>query len=251
MLEFKRLDEFPQHVDQINRLSAASWPEFLRYGDADHWDALFSTFAAQQILLLDNDEHPVDEGEHLIAAGHCVPLVWDGTLEDLPESINAIILRAIAARSHDQAPNTISALAALIDPQYRGQGLSSLLIEAMKSVGQQLGCTNLIAPVRPTWKSRYPLQSMEQYASWLRDDRAPYDPWIRVHWRLGAEQLCVAPSTLKVYQPIPRWQDWTSMIFPEDGNYIVPGALQPVRIDQAAGMGYYDDPNVWMRHPIP
>jgi hypothetical protein len=40
------------------------------------------------------------------------------------------------------------------------------------------------------------------------------------------------------------------MRFPDSGSYVVPGALQPVVIDRAADEGRYEDPNVWMRHPI-
>jgi hypothetical protein len=36
------------------------------------------------------------------------------------------------------------------------------------------------------------------------------------------------------------------MSFPEDGEYVVPGALVPVRFE--AGVGRYVEPNVWMRH---
>jgi hypothetical protein len=40
------------------------------------------------------------------------------------------------------------------------------------------------------------------------------------------------------------------MRFPESGPYVVPGALQPVRIDREQDEGHYEDPNVWMRHPV-
>jgi hypothetical protein len=40
------------------------------------------------------------------------------------------------------------------------------------------------------------------------------------------------------------------MSFPESGPYVVPGALQPVLMDLERDEGRYEDPNVWMRHPI-
>jgi hypothetical protein len=40
------------------------------------------------------------------------------------------------------------------------------------------------------------------------------------------------------------------MRFPESGPYVVPGTLQPVRIDREQDEGRYEDPNVWMRHPV-
>ena len=43
-------------------------------------------------------------------------------------------------------------------------------------------------------------------------------------------------------------EEWTGMRFPEDGDYVVPGALVPVKL--AAGVGVYTEPNVWMRHAV-
>ena len=40
------------------------------------------------------------------------------------------------------------------------------------------------------------------------------------------------------------------MRFPESGAYIVPGALQPVLMDLERDLGIYEEPNVWMRHPV-
>jgi hypothetical protein len=40
------------------------------------------------------------------------------------------------------------------------------------------------------------------------------------------------------------------MAFPESGEYVVEGALVPVRIDRASDRGRYVEPNVWMRHAV-
>ena len=49
------------------------------------------------------------------------------------------------------------------------------------------GLDALIAPVRPTWKERYPLTPIERYVLWRREDGLPYDPWLRTHERVGGE----------------------------------------------------------------
>ncbi len=67
------LAERPELRPEIDRLNSQSWPEFLLHGDANHWHLLFETFANYQPLLCGSS------GE-LLAVGHCVPLVWDGTL---------------------------------------------------------------------------------------------------------------------------------------------------------------------------
>jgi hypothetical protein len=45
-----------------------------------------------------------------------------------------------------------------------------------------------------------------------------------------------------------EWEEWTGLTFPEDGEYVVPGALVPVRFK--SGRGVYVEPNVWMRHAL-
>jgi hypothetical protein len=89
---------------------------------------------------------------------------------------------------------------------------------------------------------------MERYASWRRDDGLPFDPWLRVHARLGAELVEVCPASMRIEGSVAEWEEWTGMAFPEDGDYVVPGGLVPVRF--ADGHGVYVEPNVWMRHPI-
>jgi hypothetical protein len=48
--------------------------------------------------------------------------------------------------------------------------------------------------------------------------------------------------------PRAEWEEWTGLQFPEDGDYIVPRALVPVRFEN--GQGTYVEPNVWMKHPL-
>lgn len=238
-----RLSDRPELQEQVDQLGKEAWPTFFRYGDARHWKHLFTTFAEFQILICDGPGK-------LIALGHIVPLVWNGTVADLPAKIDEIIIRALEAREYQQDPNTVSALAAIVAKQYQGQGLSAAIVREMRAVAAEIGCTSLIAPVRPTWKSRYPLISLEQYVTWTRADGASFDPWLRVHWRMGAKQLQVAPNTLTVTASVAQWEEWTGLPMPGSGEYVIPGALQPVVIDRARDIGVYEDPNVWMEHAV-
>jgi len=56
----------------------------------------------------------------------------------------------------------------------------------------------LIAPVRPNWKERYPLAPMAPYGCWRRPDGLLFDPWMRVHERIGATVLTPEPRSLKI-----------------------------------------------------
>jgi hypothetical protein len=104
----------------------------------------------------------------------------------------------------------------------------------------------MIAPVRPTWKERYPLIPIQRYAAWRRSDGLPYDPWLRTHERLGGEILASAPRSMTIVGTRAEWEEWTTMTFPDDGDYVVPGALVPVHFKNDRGL--YVEPNVWVRH---
>ena len=157
--------------------------------------------------------------------------------------------RAISAHRDRSTPNALSALAALVSAFHQRRGLSAEILRAMRSLAEERGMHSLVAPVRPTLKSSYPLTPFERYVGWKRDDGAPFDPWLRVHYRLGAEFLKVMPRALTVTGKVSEWEEWTGMSFPESGPYVVPGALQPVQMDLERNEGRYEDPNVWMRHP--
>jgi len=241
------LGERPERGDEYERLAEVSWPRFLRQRDAlglgRRWPELFTTWADWQLLLIDG-MGPT------IAVTHAVPLAWAGTVEDLPASIAEILDRAAADREAGRAPTALCALAAMVDPRYRGQGMSPAAVRAMVDLARAHGLGALIAPVRPAAKSAYPLAPMERYVRWENADGLPLDPWIRVHARMGAVILAVAPRTIVIEGTVADWERWTDMRFPDSGPYVVPGALQPLVIDRAQDLGRYEDPNVWMRHPI-
>lgn len=87
---------------------------------------------------------------------------------------------------------------------------------------------------------------------WQQPDNPglPFDPWLRVHARLGAEILAAAPQSMVIPGTLAEWQRWTGMHFPESGAYVVPGALQPIEIDVERDLGRYVEPNVWTRHRV-
>ena len=139
----------------------------------------------------------------------------------------------------------------MVDRRRRGENISAEILKQMKTLALRRGFRNLIVPVRPTWKARYPLQRIERYAQWKNGEGLFYDPWLRTHQRLGATVMKCVDSTLTIRGSIQEWENWTGLVFPESGAYVVKDALQPVQIDLASDLGVYDEPNVWMRHPLP
>jgi GNAT superfamily N-acetyltransferase len=238
----RTLGQTPALRSAVDALGADAWPQFLLHGDVRRWHLLFDAFPEYQLLLLD------PQGE-LLAVGHTVPFSWDGSPGGLPATIEDVLAGSAETLSAGRPANSLVALAVMVARSRRGQGLSRAVLTEMRALAASRSFTSLLAPVRPTWKCRYPLTPMESYAHWKKADGSPFDPWIRVHWRLGAAHLGIAPATVTVEGSVRDWESWTGMSFPESGSYIVPEALQPVWIDLERDLGRYEDPNCWMRHP--
>jgi len=122
------------------------------------------------------------------------------------------------------------------------------MIEAMGAIARRHGLGDLIAPLRPTWKERYPLTPIQRYATWTREDGLPFDPWVRVHTRMGARIGPTIPHSLHITGSVAEWETWTQMPFPESGEYVFPAGLAPVRIDREQDLGEYWEPNIWLIH---
>jgi hypothetical protein len=217
------------------------WPEYNLHGDVSgqYFGALFPRFAHLQVLVWDAD------AERIIARGRTIPFRWDGTLADLPAGIDALGLRAL---EEPGPPTALSALAAEVVSDQQRRGMSRLVIGAMAGVARSAGFESLVAPVRPSRKDHYPLIPIEEYATWVREDGVPFDPWLRVHVRLGAARLRPEPRSLQISGSVAEWESWTSMEFPADGQYVFPGGLAPLEVRD--GVGCYWEPNIWMLHRV-
>lgn len=223
-----------------------AWPEFMLHDPVcdRHWGSLYTTFPGFQLYLYD------ETNDTVLGEGNTIPLAWNGTAAGLPDGLDPVLVRGVTEAEQGIRPSSLCALQAVITPGRQGQGLSRVIIQGMRDIARHHALTDLIAPVRPTMKSRYPLTDMARYIRWQRDDGLPLDPWLRVHRRLGAEIIGVAERSMTITGTVEEWERWTDMAFPESGEYVVPGALVPVRIDRQHDQGTYVEPNVWMRHRV-
>jgi hypothetical protein len=222
------------------------WPEYNGQGDVMRplWARIDEDFPEFQFLLYD------EEADEILAKGHSLPVAWDGTLEGLPAGIDGAIAGGFRLRGEGEDANTLSAMAVEVPTRNQNRGLSRVMIGAMRELTEAHGLTNLIAPVRPSWKERYPLTPIDRYVAWTRDDGLPFDPWIRVHIRLGGEILQTEPHSLRITGTVAEWEQWVGMRFPESGEYVFPQGLAPLTVDVDADLGSYWEPNVWMRHRV-
>lgn len=242
-LQFPTRAERTGSQPHIASLEQGLWPEFM-YHDAvleRLFGRVISEYAEFQFYAWD------DEREEVVGVGNAIPATWDGQAATLPDGgVDAVV----EARFVDDppAPTVLCALQILIAPEYRGQALSSRMIQRMAEIGRAHGLDTLVAPVRPNLKHSYPLTPIGRYIEWRRPDGQLLDPWLRTHERLGATIAKVAPESMRVPGTVAQWEEWTELAFPDSGSYVVPGALVPVEIDRERDEGLYVEPNVWMVH---
>ncbi len=232
-----RYADRPDLRERRDDLDAFPEPMFHNRMGPLYWARLYDEHPAFQLAVLDGDE--------LVAELHSVPLAWSGGLDDLPAGWDDAFVRAFES---GRTPDALCALAIAVRPDRRGQGLSGVALNAMADAGRDAGLRELIAPVRPTLKERYPLIPIERYMGWRRDDGAHFDPWIRLHERVGGEIIAAAPESMEIVAPVAEWEAWTGIPFPDDGDYVVPGMLAPVSVRD--GVGRHVEPNVWLRHRL-
>ncbi len=238
----ERPDLWERAYDQI----ADVWPKYNEQGDVlgAHWWRLDQDFADFQLVLYD------EKADVALAHGHSIPCSWDGTVEGLWDGIDDMMASAVGLFDESDKPNTLSALAIEIPPRHQGGGLARTMIGGMRDIAAARGFGSLIAPLRPTWKVRYPVTPIERYAAWTREDGMPFDPWIRLHVRLGAEIMKPVPRSLHITGTVAEWEEWVDLPFPESGTYVFPNGLAPLDVDRESDRCEYWEPNVWVRHRI-
>jgi len=158
-----------------------NWPEFI-FHDAvtsAYLDRTQSYFPRLDILLL-------DEGR-VMAGGWGVALSWDGNPADLPDGYDGALVRAVEGHEAGVPVNTLCLMAIAVSDKEKRRGLAGTVIVALRERGAEQRLVHVIAPVRPTLKPRYPLATMERFATWRRPDGQHLDPWVRTHVRMGAK----------------------------------------------------------------
>ena len=107
-------------------------------------------------------------------------------------------------------------------PGARRRGLAAELLGGMRELQRRRGLRRMIAPVRPSWKERYPLAPIERYITWRRADGQLLDPWMRLHERLGARVATALPQSMRITGRVDEWEAWPDLPLPESGEYVFP-----------------------------
>lgn len=218
------------------------WPEFVFHDPVPprYLPRVEEYFSDYDVLLLVDGQ--------VAAGGWGVPFAWDGTDEGLPDGYDAALVQSVEDHEAGRRATAFSFMAAAVHPDHDKQGLATAALSALVDRAQQAGIEHVFAPIRPTWKHRYPLVSMADYATWVRDDGLSVDPWIRTHQRMGARIVGPAPSSMVIPGTVAEWEQWADMLFPVSGQYVVPDALNLLHVDREHDTATYCEENLWVQH---
>jgi len=240
----------PAHADYRNLvrgLTKEVWPEFMLHDRVANvnWRELFDRFSEYQLALYDT------QYKRVAGMANSFPLQWEDNFDSLPEGGWDWAFQE-AVRNHRQGvkPNVHCAIQIVVRPDYRSQGLSTPMVRAVRAVTASKGFTSLIIPLRPSEKHNYPLIRLDDYITWKTEQGFPLDPWLRVHVRAGARIVKVCHQSKLIRGTRAEWEAWTGLKFPQAGEYVVPGALNPIEINIERDEGIYIEPNVWIVHEV-
>ncbi len=219
------------------------WPEFMLHDPVagDYWMKFISLFKEYQIMIMDGDE--------ILAIANTIPINFTETLEKLPdEGWDWAVIKSVEDNLAGLEPNLLVGIQIVVNKKHQGKGLSSIAVKEMSRLAVRMGFSRLVIPVRPSDKHKYPLIPMSEYINWKNDKELPFDNWLRVHAKNGGSILKVCPEAMRIPGTVDDWKQWTGLDFPGKGEYIIPGALNPLVVDLDANRGIYIEPNVWVLH---
>ncbi|MFF3674117.1 N-acetyltransferase [Streptomyces sp. NPDC002120] len=240
------LAERPELADRLWDMKDP-WPSFAAH-DALAWLLYprMTTELADYVLV-------ATDGDAVVARGFSVPFALHAGGRDgvLPaQGWDRVLMWAFSDLRRGVRPDTVSAIEITVATDRQGEGISGLMLAAMRDNARARGFAEVVAPVRPSGKPAEPDSSMQEYAYRTRADGLPYDPWLRVHVRAGGVVHAVAPLSMTITGSLAQWREWTGLPFDAAGPVRVPGALAPVHCEPERGYAVYVEPNVWVRHRL-
>ena len=143
------------------------------------------------------------DGE-VAAGGWGVPFAWDGSANGLPSGYDAALVQAVEDQEAGRPATAFSFMAAAVHPDHDKRGLAAAVLQALTDRARSAGIHHVFAPIRPTWKPRYPLVPLAEYATWVREDGLSIGPWIRTHQRMGARIVGPAPDSMVIPGTVAR-----------------------------------------------
>jgi GNAT superfamily N-acetyltransferase len=243
-LRISSLAQRPELAGALDEMPTI-WHEFMKNDPIGNiYYAVAEQSFPEYILVADDSDDP----GRLVAKAYAAPfrLVGD-TLPD--DGWDGVLRRALRTMIAGDTANAVSAIEIAIRPDRLGEGLSGVILKALREHVAGLGFAELLAPVRPNGAKDL-AEPMSEYAWRTRDDGLPVDPWLRVHVRAGGRIDKVATRSMVIPGTLADWREWTGLPFDKTGPVTVPTALTTVLCDVEHDYAVYVEPNVWVRHRL-
>jgi GNAT superfamily N-acetyltransferase len=221
------------------------WPQLMLNSKVakTYWNKLEEYFPEYQVFLL-------DKKNHIIGFSNTIPFSWKRKISQLPDTgWDWLIEKGIDDHEKGAAPNCLGGLQVGISKHYQGKGYSKIIIKEVINICKISGYKHFVIPLRPTYKSRYPLISMKKYIRWKKGNKI-FDPWIRTHINCGAKIIKLCKKSMTFTGSIKDWREWSGIDIIDNGKYIIEGALKPVFINVKKNKGVYYDENIWISYEI-
>lgn len=238
---------YTEYRNLVRGLTKEVWPEFMLHDQVANelWHELLDRFSEYQLALYDTVNRRV------AGMANSFPLRWEEPRGNLPEGgWDWAFAKAVKDHQQGATPNVHCAIQIVLRSEYQGQGLSAPMVQAVRALTRSKGMQTLIIPIRPSEKHKYPLTSLDHYITWKTATGLPIDAWLKVHIRAGGGIIKVCHFSKTIRGTRTEWEKWTGMKFPQSGQYIIDGALNPMEMDIEKDEGVYVEPNVWMAHEM-
>lgn len=241
--EFKivNLKEKLENRDIYQQLIDDNWDVIGTLDDVGYefWFDMLDVHSAYQFGVYLNGE--------LAGVGNCVPLWEKESIEDLPDEGWRWAIKS-SLKNESGKPKYVSAISATVAKGFRGKKISQRILSEFKRLAQESGAEALIAPVRPSLKSKYPLIPLKEYVEWRRPDGSRYDSWLKIHEGIGGRIVKISKDAMIATRPLEFWKELSGQDYLSSGKYLIDGALNPIEIDIDRQEGVYREPGVWIVH---
>jgi len=228
-----------QYKDAINK----AFPPIIGESQVikKYWSKLETYYPENQFLLISNKDE-------LIGFINTVPFHFDKELDHLPErGWDWMLSKGIADFENKIEANYLGGLQVIVRKEFQSQGFSRKILNYAKNFIANSNFKNLIIPIRPTQKHKFPELPMSEYLN-LKSGNEVFDPWIRTHLKGGAQIIKICEKSMMMAGDIEFWERILEKKIYKTGKYILRGALSLITIDLEKDKGEYIEPNIWIKY---
>lgn len=237
------LAQQPQMLRLMNSIHHDTWPRYFEGSPflSKYWKRLINEFPEYQFCLLDKENN-------IATVANGIPFYWSGEKSTVPSGWDEGVELAFQQKTQGIQPNTIIGLAGIVRSNYQGRNLSTQIVRGFRALAKMHKLDHFLGPVRPVGMFDHGIKDVHIWAKSRDKNNEPLDYWLRVHERLGAKNLGVAPQSQLVEGSLDDWEKWTGQRWNTSGEYYLEDTLQSIEVNVEKNYARYFDPSIWVSH---